>query len=77
MRYSEWYPSEIKPTHVGVYQRVISGLQVEIVYSLWDGKDWMAGSLFVDNAATCGRKSIFKSFEWRGVLRDTNGELLK
>jgi hypothetical protein len=78
MRHSGWFPGEIKPVHIGVYERDIDTVQLSAkAYSKWNGKHWCAAYTSMKSAEDNNIKSIFQLAEWRGVLRDKNGELLK
>jgi hypothetical protein len=73
-RTTEWLPGNVKPAHVGVYQRDYKSARfsvdrtIGVAYCHWDGKRW---SLF--DATPRGAKlsegvfSTNQSLPWRGL----------
>jgi hypothetical protein len=40
MNTTEWFPAEIKPVHVGVYETEDSVFTDDAWYSYWNGEKW-------------------------------------
>lgn len=66
MKKTEWFPADVKPVRVGVYQREY--WSTCIGFSHWDGERWGAGydefSLAAEHAGT---RSSFQELRWRGL----------
>jgi hypothetical protein len=64
--YTDWFPSEIKPVHRGVYEVFDEGS-----YAYWSGKLWGWTMLSVASAAAC--KPLFGAASqhkpWRGLTK--------
>ena len=59
---TDWFPPEIKPVHVGVYQTDFCG------YAHWNGKKWGYGRLSPLDAKTCAvYRSAIQNKSWRGL----------
>jgi hypothetical protein len=57
---TEWYPEDVKPVHLGVYQ--VKRLDNhEYFYAEWNGVNW----IFEDNKATV----YFQHRKWRGIKK--------
>lgn len=64
MKTTEWFPADVDPVHVGVYQRVFaSGVPR---YCLWDGEYWRGFEFTVQDAAKAAATSV-PGFPWRGL----------
>jgi hypothetical protein len=67
MKLTEWYPADVKPVRVGVYQKYC-GFGQKIGYQRWDGRRWMAWDI---NADVAQRETIpaanFYKDKWRGL----------
>lgn len=56
---TEWYPPEIKPVRVGIYQ---TDMYVGPVWTYWDGYDW--------RKYETGKVMLFQGRHWRGLATD-------
>ena len=68
MKLTPWFPGDVKPVHVGVYERRLKFTTV-VFYSRWDGKKWRALRRTVTGANTVLRVSEYQNMPWRGVLK--------
>lgn len=67
MKLTDWYNGNIKPVHIGVYERKSNhGLNA---YSYWDGNHWKMFGATPLNAeeSQCGDNSVFQTLPWRGI----------
>jgi hypothetical protein len=63
---TEWYPGDIKPIRIGIYQRKRNGI---VIYSFWDGKEWKAGGETIRDALRMKVWiAVYQDAEWRGVV---------
>lgn len=68
---TEWFPANVKPVHVGVYQGEMDH-HCPKWYRFWDGKDWYVGDRWPDGAErefANGNKvgQPYGSLLWRGL----------
>lgn len=61
-----WYPGELQPVQIGVYQRRNS--LGEIVYSHWDGERWCWNHVSAVGAARNTDPSLAQALSWRGLV---------
>lgn len=65
-----WFPGYLKPVHVGVYERNYGEkLNPDLVYSKWDGHQWMAYGDDVDFADKQTCPTLHQCEEWRGIQK--------
>ena len=68
---TQWFPSTVKPVHVGVYQIYARSIGHELLYRYWDGNNWYFGNTSPRKAATKEgvRLVVTDSFllPWRGL----------
>ena len=67
-KYTDWYPAEVKPVHVGFYQRRYAEHEFEIyepaqIPDYWDGKRWLLNW----NGNISGEIQLLTSLPWRGL----------
>lgn len=63
---TDWYGHDVKPVHVGVYERDIIGLEGPH-YSYWDGKTWSAFMQTIAEAFSLKHvPSLYQQYQWRG-----------
>ena len=72
-----WFPGEVKPAHVGLYQRLVCGEVVRgevVVWAWWQGSDWCAFSTRKSEARYNGRNFVGSLYQchgnspaWRGL----------
>ncbi len=69
MKLTQWFPGDVKPVHVGVYERRLK-FRAGVYYSQWDGEKWLRLHWTVEGAAAlAGALSVYQSLPWRGVLK--------
>ena len=59
---TNWFPSYIKPVHVGVYQVDRDSNAA----AFWDGRFWGFADYSINKVINCGDKSSYQHTEWRG-----------
>lgn len=68
---TDWYPGDVKPVRVGVYERNFDRPDGERWYSFWDGKHWRFGHFAKHWAEQYKDEKL--SFEqrlpWRGIAK--------
>ena len=70
MKTTPWFPGDVKPVRVGVYQRG-GGVRP---FSYWNGLYWCCSAMSPKNAEDMGRRklqSIFQAIKWRGLTEPT------
>lgn len=69
MNRTPWFPGDIKPAHVGVYERQYNQA---IGFTLWDGKAWKVGGASTPDGADTPHagESTFQELPWRGIARE-------
>ena len=60
-----WIDGSVKPTRVGVYERMSPGW-----YGKWDGRAWMRGDTRKRVAAASSLRSDYQNHHWRGLASD-------
>jgi hypothetical protein len=61
---TDWFPADVKPAHVGVYERQGQGMP----YSFWDGTQWMLpGDTPAEAAQHFNFRSTWQAEPWRGL----------
>ena len=60
---TEWFPPEVKPVHVGVYQRHYHDVSW---YCYWDGKYFSCGTGYA-KYAHIESASMNQALKWRGL----------
>jgi hypothetical protein len=62
---TDWFPPEIKPVRIGVYQRQFSNYSS---YSWWNGKHFSIGREFPSALDIhSAQESVFQNKPWRGL----------
>jgi hypothetical protein len=65
---TDWFPGNIKPVRIGVYEKQI--YNERSVFSYWDGAYWFVYSYSVLAALQHrGCKSVFQNSKWRGISK--------
>jgi hypothetical protein len=70
---SPWFPADVNPVHVGVYERDYGALLSPLVnkpeYQYWDGTKWYYGSRDVDEAyqLSAQKHVVHIPRSWRGI----------
>lgn len=69
MKLTRWFPAEVNPVHVGVYQRAFKGQKYPVRYWYWNGDFWEVGGWdFADEAAKNPRGKTSQNYlYWRGL----------
>lgn len=70
MEYTDWYPADVKPVHVGFYQRKYAGDEFETyepaqMPDYWDGEKWLVAWNGNVMGAPIMRCSAY--LPWRGL----------
>ena len=69
MKLTQWFPGDVKPVHIGVYERRLK-FKTYVYYSRWNGERWQWLHWTVeDAAASAGAPSVYQNLPWRGVLK--------
>jgi hypothetical protein len=74
---SDWFPREITPVHVGVYEvRVKANGKIVRWFSYWTGQYWALSALTIAEAAwlyatPSDAAEHAGGFEWRGLTEET------
>lgn len=65
------FPPEVKPVHVGVYQRLFdTGTR----YALWDGEEWCFAAGTPEVALSYATyQTTYRSLPWRGLAEQPKG----
>lgn len=62
---TDWFPAEVKPVHVGVYE---TNMGLGNGFSHWDGKAWGAEYLRLDDALLWSPLDVGRQQKkWRGL----------
>ena len=75
MKLTQWFPGDVKPVRVGVYERLYFREQLETRYSYWNGEEWSVWSILPSGAALAAlaaeekRISMCQDLPWRGVMK--------
>jgi hypothetical protein len=72
---TEWFDGEVRPGHVGVYQRDFSVHRTgtDVAPCLWDGRQWMVWGDTVQEAAHTSMPSQYQGLPWRGLAQQPKG----
>ena len=71
MTLTKWFPTDVKPVHIGVYEAIYHVFEDEwsTGYSFWNGKEWANSSDSIKGAYS-NRKWIqgaIQEKKWRGL----------
>lgn len=61
---TNWFPFNIKPIHIGVYET--KGWGNVTIWSKWDGKQWLGDRWEFDSAKDSFTSSNYQNRKWRG-----------
>jgi hypothetical protein len=69
LKLTEWFPPEIKPVHIGVYQ---CNPFAPHTYRNWDGKNWGVSQHTAEQASFVGylHAQYQDKIEWRGLAEE-------
>lgn len=67
---TEWYPADVKPVHVGVYETDLGPAFEPLGFSYWNGEYWGNQYPRPDRAKEMSRAMGAQDKLWRG-LRET------
>jgi hypothetical protein len=76
MKLTRWYPGDVKPVRVGVYERSYgdnANPGIHVGYAFFDGVDWFLRSRTTEDATTNKLKSAHTRLPWRGLAQDPKG----
>lgn len=69
---TEWYPADVKPVHVGVYevQNMYDPTHPNL-FNYWTGKEWTGSASHIESLVMESRPHIcaFQGRVWRGLRR--------
>lgn len=70
MKVTQWFTSDIKPKHKGVYERSHPFMPGLMPYSYWNGKHWgfSRSTPYVANMDKA-KRSAYQDCKWRGIAR--------
>lgn len=66
---TEWFPPNVKPARIGVYERSPhpgSGGW----FSKWNGGYWSHSYANAEAASKCTRQGMFQNWYWRGIKKE-------
>lgn len=64
-----WFPADVKPARVGVYER--QGSRDTYPFSYWDGKRWLLSGETPEAAARHHDSASYRqNLPWRGLAKD-------
>ena len=74
LKLTPWYPGNVKPVRVGIYERDFTGKYYEPVgYTKWTGEHWTASYDDLKTARLCFKyehdEGRWQSLPWRGVRK--------
>jgi hypothetical protein len=69
MKLTDWFPPEVKPVRVGVYERKF-GSSENCGLCKWNGKAWFWRCKTPFDASTESVKSGFQELPWRGLTEN-------
>lgn len=66
---TDWFPADVEPVHVGVYQRSEPGQKSGFRYWYWNGAYWEVGGWLEAEFAVLNHRSqsICTDHLWRGL----------
>lgn len=65
---TDWYPPNVKPVRVGIYERKF--LSASARFSYWNGKEWGANDMTPERAYLYrGCPSKYQFLLWRGLTK--------
>lgn len=71
MKLTPWFPGDIKPVHIGVYQRdhSVHAQPEDLGYCLWNGEIWMVWEYDIEDASKSTLVSNYQNLPWRGTFK--------
>ena len=64
MKVTQWFPGNVEPIYVGMYQRDCGG----VCYSYWNGNNWSECWVDMKNSLKfTGRATYYPELPWRGI----------
>lgn len=71
MKLTEWFPGDVKPVRVGVYERSWeNGEKFDYPYYFWDGKQWRGQGVSREDEMIRNTVSVFQNNPWRGLAKE-------
>lgn len=69
LKMTPWFGGNKKPKRIGVYQRDYGSrhLPGDLVYSMWNGKEWLSYGDSPDAAESRKYASVDQDADWRGL----------
>lgn len=66
-----WFPVNIQPDYVGVYEIAIGNSDEADGFMFWDGARWGYYGFSPEDARACGHTPTgYASIKWRGLAKD-------
>ena len=74
MKKTDWFPGDVKPVRVGVYEQ--KNPIGQLGYQRWDGSSWYfwCSTVFKAQLATMKAGDSFQNDPWRGLASDPKGK---
>lgn len=67
MTTTEWFPADIKPVRIGVYETDLGPAFSQFGFSYWDGNHWSNQYLLIETAARFSDHIGVQDKLWRGL----------
>ena len=69
-KYTPWFPADVKPARVGVYQTGDPSDIEDQLYQHWNGRHWgMCADTIAEAKAVADDRSFFQNEPWRGLAK--------
>jgi hypothetical protein len=71
MKKTRWFPSDVKPAHIGVYEvQNMFGPEHPPLFNYWTGKQWTGAAEHIEDAVMEDRPHMFAIQDrvWRGLM---------
>lgn len=73
MKKTPWFPADIKPVHVGVYETRAYNDEF-IFFRFWNGSEWGPAAICVSDAyANAFFQGLTQDVKWRGLATKPKG----
>lgn len=68
LKLTDWFPADVKPVHVGIYECRNHQVQETTFYYYWNGTIWeYGGQPSIHLVFRCKKKSTVQNKIWRGL----------
>jgi len=65
-----WFPGEVNPVRVGVYERGNDGIPLPYPFYEWNGEFWVGIGSDSPDKLIGRNRSVFQGIQWRGLAED-------